>query len=111
VTGGANSEGTRASVPPQPGSVKASDKLRSLCDRRGWKLSFSDGEALAGMPCRELRIEAPEFGKLLDFRSRTVPVGADREEKAAADNRLAAVSLVVLVFREWGVEYPEGVTL
>lgn len=109
--GGASEKGTSGSALPIPGSVSASDKLRQLCERRGWVCEFSDGVTLGDMPCRELAVRAPEFGKVLDFRSRTVPVGADSEELAAADNRMAAVSLVVLVFREWGVEYPEGVTL
>lgn len=111
MTGGIAQKGTVPGNLPIPGSVSATSKLRQLCERRGWVCDFSDGVTLGDMPCRELAVRAPEFGKVLDFRSRTVPVGADGEELAAADNRLAAVSLVVLVFREWGVEYPEGVTL
>jgi hypothetical protein len=91
--------------------IPATEKLRQLCDRRGWDCVFSDGTTLADMPTRELAVRAPEFGKVLDFRARTVPVGADADEVAVVDNRLAAATLIVLVFREWGVEYPAGLIL
>jgi hypothetical protein len=94
-------------TPPLP----ALTKLRQLCERRGWTVALSDGVTIGDMPTRELAVRGKDFGEVLDFRSRSVPVGADDAEKAVADNRLAAVALIRLVFREWGVEYPEGVTL
>lgn len=85
--------------------IPATEKLRQLCDRRGWKVEYRDDDGVFA-PVRELRVTGKDFADVRFFGSVTATL-----EPEAADERLASKALVVLVFAEWGVEYPSGLIL